>query len=270
MERTPTRGEVIAVTSGKGGVGKTNLALNLGIQLARHAVRTILLDADFGHANVDILLNVAPQTDLVGLLNPACSLPELLIDGPEGLRILCGVSALRHEWRICESDPAVYVEALGSLRRACDVVLVDCGVGMTEAAASFALACDRLILVTTPEPTAVADSYATLKLLYQRGFCARAAVVVNMTRGQADAVDAARRLQRVAEQFLGLSLENLGSVPFDRHVVAAVRQREPFATRYPRSTASVRVDAISRRLRPPARTTQMHLGLWGRAASLFF
>ncbi|MFQ5807129.1 MAG: P-loop NTPase [Phycisphaerae bacterium] len=270
MVRTPTRGELVVVASGKGGVGKTNLALNLGIQLSRHGARTILLDADFGHANVDILLNISPRADLADLRKPVRSVQKLLTDGPAGLRVLCGISGLRHEPGVCKSDPALYVEALGRLGRACDVLIVDCGAGATGAAASFALACDRLILVTTPEPAAVADSYATLKLLYQRGFCARAAVVVNMTQQQAEAIDTVRRLQRVAVQFLGLSLEYLGYVPFDRHVIAAVRQREPFVMRYPRCAASVRTDAISRRLRPSARTARMPVGLWGRVASLFF
>jgi flagellar biosynthesis protein FlhG len=258
------------VASGKGGVGKTNLALNLGIQLARQGVGTILLDADFGHANVDILLDIAPQADLVDLLNPTHALPELLSDGPEGLRILCGISALRHERRICESNPAAYMRALHRLTQACDMLIVDCAAGAKGAAASFALSCERLILVTTPEPTAVADSYALLKLLFQRGFCARAGVVVNMVQQQAEAVDTARRLQRVAEQFLGLSLESLGHVPFDRHVPAAVRQRRPFATRYPRCPASVRTDVLSRRLTMRASQPRLPLGLWGRVASLFF
>lgn len=270
MVGTPTRGEVIAVVSGKGGVGKTNFALNLGIQLSRRGLRTILLDADFGHANVDILLNIAPRADLVGVLDPTRPVPDLLTDGPEGLRLLCGISGLRHERRICESDPTLYVEALQRLCPACDLLVVDCAAGTLGGAASFALACDRLILITTPEPTAVADSYATLKLLYQRGFCARAAVVVNMARHHAEAVDAARRLQRVADQFLGLSLENLGYVPLDKHVVAAVRQREPFVTRYPRCPASVQIEAISRRLSLPAAFAQIQVGLWGRVASLFF
>jgi flagellar biosynthesis protein FlhG len=270
MVGTPNRAEIIVVTSGKGGVGKTNLALNVGIQVARRGVRTILLDADFGHANIDILLNIAPRADVVDLLDPARRLEELLTEAPDGLQFLCGISGLRHERRICESDPALYVSALHPLSRACDLLLVDCGAGPIGATASFALACDLLVLVTTPEPTAIADSYATLKLLYQRGFCARAAVVVNMARGQAEALDAARRLQRVAEQFLGLSLENLGYVPFDRHVVAAVRQRKPFATRYPRCAASLRTEAIARRLDAATSMTRRPAGLWGRVASLFF
>jgi flagellar biosynthesis protein FlhG len=270
MAGTRTCSEVLVVASGKGGVGKTNLALNLGIQLSRLGTRTILLDADFGHANADILLNIAPQTDVLGLLDPDRSLDDLLCEGPEGLGVICGISGLRHERRICESDPMLYVGTILRLKRSCDVLVVDCGAGITGTAASFALACDRLILVTTPEPTAVADSYATLKLLFQRGFCARVGVVVNMASRPAEAVDAVRRLQRVAQQFLGLSLENLGSVPLDRHVAASVQGREPFVTRFPRCSASLSVAAIARRLQGPINPARSQPGLWGRVASLFF
>jgi len=270
MERTPAAAQVIAVASGKGGVGKTNLALNLGIRLSGRGVRTILLDADFGHANADILLNLAPRADLLGLLDPTRPIRDLLTTGPAGLQLLCGISGLRHDRRICESDPTLYIDALSRLRQACQVLLVDCAAGTLGPAASFALASDRLVLVTTPEPTAVADSYATLKLLYQRGFCARAAVLVNMAAGHADALDASRRLQRVADEFLGLPLENLGYVPHDPHVAAAVRARQAFVLRYPRCPASLRLDAIARRLIPPPGVARAPADVWGRVASLFF
>ncbi len=269
MAGTQPQGKVFVVTGGKGGTGKTNFALNLGIQLSRQGVRTILLDADFGHANVDILLNIAPKADLVGLLDPSRSVADLLSEGPEGLGVICGISGLRHERSVCESDPLMYVGTLLRLRRSCDVLIVDCSEDVTGSAASFALACDQLILVTTPEPTAIADSYASMKLLFQRGFCARAGVVVNMATCLADAVDATRRLQRVAEQFLGLSLENLGFIPFDKHVVAAVRRQEPFLTRYPRCAASVRLESIGRRLQPVPSNRSARAGVWGRVASLF-
>jgi flagellar biosynthesis protein FlhG len=270
MAGTQARGRVLLVAGGKGGVGKTNLAVNLGIELSRHGLRTVLLDADFGHANADILLGIAPRADLVGLLDPTRTLDDLLSRGPEGLGVICGVSGLRHARSICETDPVLYVDALHRLRRSCDVLVVDCSADVTGAAASFALVCDRLVLVTTPEPTAVADSYATLKLLFQRGFCAQAGVVVNMARREADALDAARRLQRVAHQFLGLSLENLGWVPFDMHVVKAVREQRPFALGYPRCPASAGVARVARRLRLVGQQWHASTGVWGRVASLFF
>jgi len=262
--------EVIVIAGGKGGVGKTNIALNLGIQLSRQGVRTLLLDADFGHANADILLNVAPQADMVGLLDPSRSVDDLLSAAPEGLGVICGITGLRHERSICETDPLLYVGTTLRLRRACEVLIVDCSAEVTGAAARFALACDRLILVTTPEPTAVADSYATLKLLYQRGFCAQVGVIVNMALKHPEAVDAVRRLQRVTEQFLGLPLENLGYLPYDKHVVKAVRAQEPFATRYPGCPASRSIETLARRLRLLSGVPRAQNGIWGRVAGLFF
>ncbi len=262
--------EVLVVAGGKGGVGKSNFALNLGVQLSRLGLRTILLDADFGHANADILLGIAPQRGLVGLLERSRAIEDLLSEGPEGLGVICGISGMRHARNVCETDPLRYVGALVRLKRSCEVLVVDCSADVAGAAATFALACDRLILITTPEPTAVADSYATLKLLFQRGFCARAGVVVNMAARESDATDAVRRLQRVAEQFLGLSLENLGFVPFDRHVAKAVREQEPFTTRYPRCAASTGIEVIARRLRFLGDKRPGQVGVWGRVASLFF
>ena len=270
MAGRQAEGEVLVVAGGKGGVGKSNFALNLGIHLSRLGLRTILLDADFGHANADILLGIAPQSDLVGLLDPSRAVENLLSEGAEGVSVICGISGLRHDRSVCETDPRLYLGALLRLRRSCDVLLVDCSADAGGAAASFALAGDRLILGTTPEPTSGADSYATLKLLFQRGFCARAGVVVNMAPRESDAVGAVRRLQRVAEQFLGLSLENLGYVPLDKHVAKAVREQEPFATRYPRCAASVGIEAIARRLRLLGSSTPRQAGIWGRVASLFF
>jgi flagellar biosynthesis protein FlhG len=270
MAGTHAPGEVLVIAGGKGGVGKTNLAVNLGIELSRHGHRTILLDADFGHANADIVLGIAPQADLVGLLDPSRAIEDLLSRGPEGLGVICGVSGLRYGQSLCETNPFLYVGTLLRLRRSCDVVIVDCSADVTGAAASFALACDQLVLVTTPEPTAVADSYATLKLLFQGGFCAQAGVVVNMARREAEAVEASRRLQRVAQQFLGLSLNNLGWIPFDRHVVTAVRDQHPFVTGYPGCAASAGVARVARRLQLVGGQWRGPVGVWGRVASLFF
>lgn len=270
MAGRQAEGEVLVVAGGKGGVGKSNIALNLGIQLSRHGLRTILLDADFGHANADILLGIAPQSGVVDLLDPSRAVEDLLSEGPEGLGVICGISGTRHARSVCETDPLRYVGTLLRLRRSCEVLVVDCSAEVAGAAATFALAGDRLILITTPEPTAVADSYATLKLLFQRGFCARAGVVVNMAARESDAVDAVRRLQRVAQQFLGLSLESLGYVPFDRHVAKAVRAQEPFATLYPRCAASMGIEVIARRLRFLGNNRAGPVGVWGRVASLFF
>ena len=270
MVRRPSGGETIVVASGKGGVGKTHLSLNLAIELSRRRLSTILVDADLGHANADILLDIAPHFDLAGLLNTRRHIEKLLTPGPAGLRLLCGISGLRHSLRTCSETAERFVDGLERVREAADVVVVDNGAGALGAPASFALIADQLIVITTPEPTALTDTYAALKLIYQSGFCARASLIVNMVRRRREAIETARRLQRVSEQFLGLSLEYLGHVPYDRHVIAAMRQREPFVLRYPYCPASRQIDAIARRITFTAMQTRPPAGVWGRVASLFF
>ncbi len=269
MAGKPAAGEMIVVASGKGGVGKTNLALNIGLELARGGLRTVLVDADFGQANADILLDLTPTHDAADVLDQARDPADLLADGPCGLRVLCGISGLRHRREVCELDPARFVRSLVRLRDCCDVLLVDCGVGAGGAAGSFALLADYLMLVTTPEPTAVADTYAALKLLYQRGFCRRSGVVANMVHRVADGLDAVRRLQRVAYRFLGLYLDNLGTVPFDKRVIEAVHRRKPFTLTRPNCDAARTTAALAWRLvahRWPRRTSSRS---WVGVASLF-
>lgn len=270
MVRTLRRGRVIVVASGKGGVGKTSLALNLSIMLARHGVRTILADADFGLANADILLGISPRRNITEVLNERASVEDLLVDGPDGLRVLCGISGFFQQGELCEFSAAQCLRAVERLTSICDALLVDCGSGVTDSVATFALTCDRLVLVTTPEPTAMADAYGLLKILHNRGFRGPVGLVVNMAFSRKDGADAARRLQHVSEQFLGRSLDLLGSVPHDRHVVSAVRERTPLTVRYPSCPASISIDEISTRLAPFRGPQQASPDVWTRMTNLFF
>lgn len=269
LASVPKRGYMDVVVSGKGGVGKTNLALNLGIQLARRGLAVILVDADLGLANADILLNLAPLADLSDLLDETRVVEQLLVSGPAGLRVLCGVTGATHPGGADIRDHRRCAAALARLRPLCDVIIVDCAAGVTPAVSSFALAADRLLLTTTPEPTALADVYATLKVLFNQGFTGEVGAVVNMvsTRGEASA--AIRRLQRVAAQFLGLTVLDFGYVPRDRHVLAAVRARVPVVVSFPRCSASACIEKVSRHLLPARPQGVRPNGLWARVANLF-
>lgn len=265
----PRDGEIVVFVSGKGGVGKTSVAVNLGIDLARRGSRTILVDADFGLANADVLLNVSATADIFDLLDPRRDVNDLLVAGPEGLNVLCGVSGLTRAGGPARFDAGDCIRALHRLRAEADVVLVDCGAGVSDALIALALCADRLVLTTTPEPTALTDAYATLKILHTRGFAAQVGVIVNMARTEKEAASAARRLARVSAQFLGLEVEDIGHVPFDRHVGAAVRSRVPVAVQYPLCAASVSIDEISSRLIGRRSNLTESPGLWARLTSLF-
>ncbi|MEW6199585.1 MAG: P-loop NTPase [Planctomycetota bacterium] len=267
-ETKHSRGTVVTIVSGKGGVGKTNLALNIGLLLQRRGVRTILLDADFDLANADILLNVTPRGDFADLLSGRRAVDEVCAPAPGGLRLVCGVSgAARHNGDTYDED--AYSRAVHELKRACDVLLVDCGAGFNAALARLALAGDLVLLTTTPEPTAVADGYATLKLLCSVGFAGRAAVVVNMAHSKSEAAQVARRLARVARDFLGLSVESLGFIPLDHHVPEAVRRRAPVCQRHPHCAATAAMKRICDELDPSRPETTAGGSLWSRVAGLF-
>jgi len=259
-------GEVVAILSGKGGVGKTNFALNLAIQLAQHGQRTILLDADFGLANADILLNAAPLASVCDVLDPERNLDDLLVTGPGGLRVLCGLSG---GWQGSEFDTQDCHWVLERLQAACDILVVDCGNTVNPTLSTIVDASTLLVLATTPEPTALADGYATLKYLHCRGFRGRVGLVVNMARTPAEGSAVARRLARVTSQFLGLSIEYLGHVPLDRHIPLAVRARVPVALRYPRCPASAAIAQIRTRITPAHAAAAPAAGVWSHLAGLF-
>ncbi len=262
-----TRGDCFVIVSGKGGVGKTCLAVNLAIQCARRRHDVILLDADFGLANADILLNLTPRGDFADLLAGRRSVQELLVSGPAGLRVLGGASGFGRAAHYL--TPEACSGAIEQLRRHCELVLVDCGAGLNSLTVALSLAGDFLIVVTTPEPTALADAYAVLKLLCNQGLVGRVGVVVNMARSAGEAVTVAGRLSRVAANFLGLSVEYLGFVPLDRHVALAVRARAPLALRYPRCDASRAMEGICERLGLRRTDTGRIANIWSRVASLF-
>jgi flagellar biosynthesis protein FlhG len=240
--RTLAQGEILAFVSGTKGVGQSNLAANLSIQLSRYGYRAALLRA----GGLQAAIGTSPSTrPLIGVCTPfegRLPIDGLRAGGPERLRALCGT---------------------------CDVVLIDCPSGVAPPVVTCALASDSLIVVTTPEPAVLADTYATLKTLCRHGFAGRAGAVVNMVGSADQAHGALGRLRRATERFLGLSLQNLGYVPLDRHVSQAARGRVPVVTRYPRCSASFCIDEVCRRIVAAAAFAGSPPGLWARAARLF-
>lgn len=269
MERMPHRAQVTAVVSGKGGVGKTNLALGVSIILARRGFETILVDADFGLANLDILLDLTPRHTILELRNGHSDPAAMLAPAPAGLHVLCGVSGASTRRELACFRPVHCVRTIDRLRPLAEQLVVDCGSGISDTVAAFALSADRLVVVTTPEPTALADGYAVLKILRSRGWRGETRIVVNMVRQQREGREAAERFCRTAKLFLELDVEPSGLVPLDRHVPDAVRARQPVVTRYPRCDASLAMEAVAARLCPPPTPAPHDGGLWQRVAAVF-
>lgn len=259
--RTTRRARIIAVAGGKGGVGKTTIAVNLGFVFAQNGATTILVDADFCLSGIRVLTRVAPAGDLGDVLTGR-SIEELLSHASTGLSVIGGLPASRRD-----TDSA-WSSALKRLSDVCDTIIIDGGSGIGDPVLDSALAADLLILPTTPEPTSVADSYAFLKLMARAGYNGSIGVTATMAQGDAQAAEVALRIRQVARQFLGLDVADLGGVPRDAHVSRAVQQRAGVVTLFPHCPASRALHALARRI-DPRRPSGPPAGIMPRIAALF-
>jgi flagellar biosynthesis protein FlhG len=239
---------VLAVASGKGGVGKTSLTANLALALARQGRRVCVLDADLGLANVDVLYGLAPAANLLHVLRGERRLAEVLCDGPEGVRVIPAASGVEEVTALSAADQLRLLDEVDALAGVLDVLLVDTAAGISSNVLYFTAAASEALIVITPEPTALTDAYALMKVLAARYGRDEFLVVVNRAAGAPDAEAAFRRLARVAERFLRVRVEYLGYVPEDDAVARAVRHQRPVLVGAPNAPASLAVAEVARRL----------------------
>ncbi|MBI4601094.1 MAG: MinD/ParA family protein [Planctomycetes bacterium] len=251
------RARFLAVASGKGGVGKTNLAVNLGLAIAAQGKRVIVVDADIGLANADVLLGVQPRWNLGHVLSGEVTALEALTPAPGGLFLLAGASGSRHLSDLEPAERDYLVRSLQELEAYAEVVFFDAAAGISRNVIGLALACDEVLVVTAPEPTAIADGYAVVKALSREKGAGRIRLVVNMAAGAAEAERVSGRIQAVARKFLGIEVGSLGFVPLDDHVRQAVRRKKPFLLEFPEAPAADGVRSLAESLigeEPASRT----------------
>lgn len=239
---------VIAVTSGKGGVGKTNLALNLAIAMAQSGLRVVLFDADMGLANVDIIMGLTPKYNLYHVIRKEKEIKDILISGPKGLRIIPGGSGIFEMANLSEEELKRVITELAKLDGDADYMVIDTGAGISNNVISFVLSADEIIVVTTPEPTSLTDAYGIIKTVATREAGGKIFAIVNRVSSEAEGIIVGQKLKSVTQRFLGVELEILGHVIEDRAVEEAVMKQEPFMISYPTSTAARNVAAIASRL----------------------
>ena len=238
----------IAVVSGKGGVGKTNLVVNLAVAMADMGQRVLLMDGDWGLASVDTLLGLAPRQTLHDVLRGRRRLEEIVLDGPPGVRVLPASSGIEEMADLDDYRRETLLRALHDLVQADEVLLIDTGSGVHRQSLRLAQIADEILVVTTPEPPAFTDAGATLTALAARRLARHPRLVVNMTRTPAEGRWAARHVHRLTERSLGFAPELIGVIPADETVRRAVREQRPFVQIDPDAPASRSVRALAGRL----------------------
>jgi flagellar biosynthesis protein FlhG len=264
--RAMRRANVIAVTSGKGGVGKSNVAVNLAIKLATAGRKVVLLDADLGLANADVLCNVDLPSNLSHVISRKKELREVMVEGPGGFQLIGGASGLARMADLSDADRFRLVDALAELEEQVDVILIDTGAGISPNVLTFTRAAEQVLVVTTPEPTAITDAYAVIKVLSRSGFGGltaggfgemkdatpgarrRVSLLVNMVRNPGEGRVVYDRIAKVARQFLNVAVDDAGFISDDDQVQLAVRRREPFMLANPRCPASQCITQLAMRL----------------------
>lgn len=239
---------VITVTSGKGGVGKTNITINLAIALSEQGYRVIILDADFGLANIDVLFGIIPKYTLLNVIKDEKSIMEILSDGPMNTRFISGGSGVEDLVKLDKQEVLKFVEKMALLDKLADIIIVDTGAGLSENVMSFIMAADEVLLITTPEPTSITDAYALIKMVSNRDKTKKIRLVVNRTENSDEANDVLNKLVLVAEKFLGISLVPTGYIMQDEAVIKAVKQQKPFFISFPKSQAARNIREISARM----------------------
>lgn len=239
---------VITVTSGKGGVGKTNVAVNLGVALAMAGLRVVLVDADLGLANVDVALGIDSTYTLRHVLYGQRTFDQVLVQAPGGLQVVSGGSGVHDVAGISAWRLERFVQELDALDSVFDVVLIDTGAGVGQHVLSFALSSPETLIVVTPDPSSIADAYVVIKALAAHRTDLRLLVAVNMVRSRRQGEQTFERLATVAERFLGVVPEYVGAIPHDEAVARAVQQQCAFVLSSPGAPASRAVDDIARRL----------------------
>lgn len=243
---------VITVTSGKGGVGKTSISVNLALQFQKLGKRVVILDADFGLANIEVMMGVRPTANLADLMFRGKTLRDIVMTGPEGIGFISGGSGIK-ELASMSRDQIFYVmQSLSELDDIADIIIVDTGAGISDSVLEFAAASEEVLLVATPEPTSITDAYALLKTLNktQEFQASRTTIklVANCVKNQQEGQEIYDKMRTVAEKFLNIQLEYLGAVVNDTNVSKSVMQQKPLLLAYPNSAAASSIVQLVNRL----------------------
>ncbi len=252
---------VIAVTSGKGGVGKTNVAVNLAVSMAKQGREVVLFDADLGLANVDIALGLKPRFDIRHVISGERTLDEILLKGPEGVHVVPASSGISSMTSLSSQQRAGLVGAFSELALPVDTLIVDTGAGIDSTVLTFSSACQAIVVVICDEPTSITDAYALIKVLNKECGVKRFQLLANMVDNDSQGRELYRKLDKVAERFLDVHLGYLGAIPRDSYLRKAVQQQGAVVDIYPQSPSSKALKKLAENIEMEAPSYQDSGGL---------
>ena len=242
--KTTRKAKVLAVTSGKGGVGKTNFAVNLAISIKRLGYSVLIMDADLGLANVEIITGTNIEYNISDCIVSDKPLEDIISDGPGGIKIISGGSGF-YEFSIMNNNITKFIRELEKLEDSFDFIIIDTGAGVSDIVINFVIAADEIILITTTAPTSIMDGYTVLKALTINGYEGKLNVVVNMVNNRKEAFDAYYKLNKTANSFLNYKLNFLGYLERTDLVDKSIKKQYPFSLLNPRSRISKKINIIA-------------------------
>lgn len=240
--------KVIAVSSGKGGVGKTNVSVNLAASLAKDGKEVLLLDADLGLANVDVLLGLNPAYDLSHVISGERTLEEVIIDGPANVKVIPASSGVSRMANLSVAEQAGLINAFNELGHAIDVMVVDTAAGISESVVNFCCASQEVVVVVCDEPASITDAYAFIKVMSREHKIERFQILANMTHTTHEGRDLFNKLSKATDRFLDVTLTFMGTIPFDERLRKAVQHQRAVVEAFPRSPSALALKRIARQI----------------------
>ncbi|MCP4979183.1 MAG: MinD/ParA family protein [Gammaproteobacteria bacterium] len=238
---------VIAVTSGKGGVGKSNVTVNLAVTLAQSGEKVMVMDADMGLANIDVLLGLNPGMNLSHVINGECSLEETIIEGPSGIKIVPASSGLASMSDLTPAQNAGVIRSFSELTEPVDILLIDTAAGLSDSVVSYTRAAREVIVVVCDEPASITDAYAMIKVMNRNYGVERFHVLANQAHGVQQGRELYNKLSRVSQKFLDVTLNFIGSVPYDECLKKAVQKQKSVVEAFPRSPSALAFKQIAKK-----------------------
>jgi flagellar biosynthesis protein FlhG len=248
-KKTIMNARMITIASGKGGVGKSNFVVNLAVYLRKQNKRVIIIDADFGLANIEVLFGIIPKYNAGNVLTGQVDMEGALTVGPMGIKFLSGGSGLTALSYITESQMNILIEGFIQLDDIADIILIDTGAGVSKSVINFIRATRETIIVTTPDPTSVTDAYALIKTVRESSTdLPELKLLVNRIDEPSEGQEVFEKLSSVCDRFLGVKLKELESIPYDTHLGRSVKKQSPVSILYPDSKSALSIDAVCRQI----------------------